>query len=121
MRIATRSRMNIQITFRDFPTSEFVRTHVENRAAKLLAHADRVTSMKVALEAPHHHQTHGHAYRVRIEIVVPGGELVVTSRDGEESHSDLYVAIDDAFLVAERRLRERVQIRRGEVKTHARS
>lgn len=113
--------MNIQITFRDFPPSDFIRDHVENRASKLLAHADRVTSLKVALEAPHHHHTHGHAYRVRLEIVVPGGELVIAQRDGEEGHSDLYAAIDDAFLVAERRVRDRVKIRRGEVKTHARS
>jgi ribosomal subunit interface protein len=111
--------MNLQLTFRDFPASEAIRTHVQKHADKLLAHADRTVALKVALESPHHHHQHGNSYRVRIEIVVPGSEIVISPRDGDRGHADLYAAIDDAFGDAERRLREHARIQRGDVKSHS--
>jgi ribosomal subunit interface protein len=110
--------MPLQITFRDFPPSDAIREYVERRSDKLLGRYPSTIACKVALEAPHHHHHHGHAYRVRIDIVMPGIELVVAPRDGEPGHADLYAAIDDAFDGAERRLHERARIRRGEVKAH---
>jgi ribosomal subunit interface protein len=112
--------MNLQITFRDFDSSDSIRAYVEKRAAKLLAHSDRVVALKVALESPHRHHPHGHSYRVRIEIVVPGSDIVVTPRhhEGADGHADLYAAIDEAFDAAGDRLRDHAQIRRGEVKSH---
>jgi ribosomal subunit interface protein len=109
--------MNIQLTFRDFLVSDSVRAHVENRASKLQERREKLIALKVALEAPHHHHHHGHTYRVRLELIVPGGEIVVASRDGAEGHTDLHVAIDDAFAAAERRLRSHAQLRRGDVKS----
>jgi ribosome-associated translation inhibitor RaiA len=85
----------------------------------LLERDDHVVALKVALELPHHHQQHGLTYRVRIEMIVPGGDLVISQRDGEEGHTDLDAAIDDAFRAAERRLREHTRVRRGDVKSHA--
>jgi ribosomal subunit interface protein len=111
--------MNLSITFRDFPPSDAIRGYVERRAAKALAHAERLISARVTLDAPHHHHSHGHAYRVAIDIVVPGIEVVVSPRDGASGHADLYAAIDDAFDDAERQLREKTRIRRGDVKSHA--
>jgi ribosome-associated translation inhibitor RaiA len=111
--------MNIQLTFRDFPPSDAIRSHVEARAGRLLAHVGRVTALKVALESPHHHQAHGHSYRVRIELVVPGGEIVVAPCGDHDGHADLHAAIDDAFTVAERRARDSARVRRGDVKSHA--
>jgi ribosome-associated translation inhibitor RaiA len=103
--------MTTQITFRDFPPSEAVRDHVERRAAKLLERASAST-VRVTLGAPHRHHQHGHAYRVCIDLVVPGHTLVVSPRDGAPGHADLHAAIDDAFDDADRQLREWVRERR---------
>jgi ribosomal subunit interface protein len=111
--------MNIQLTFRGFPPSDAIRFHVEERATKLREHDARIVALKVALEAPHRHHHHGHAYRVRIELIVPGSDLVISPRDGAEGHTNLHVAIDDAFTDAERRLREHLRVRRGNVKAKA--
>jgi ribosomal subunit interface protein len=111
--------MSFQITFRDFPPSDAVRTHVEKHVEKLTSRFEAITSFKVVLEAPHHHKQHGNAFRARIDIVQPGDEIVIASKDSEAGHTDLYAAIDDAFASAERRLREAARIRRGEIKSHA--
>lgn len=111
--------MSIQLTFRDFSSSEPIRAYVEKRAAKLLAHLERVVATRVTLAAPHRHHHHGHAYRVSIEVLLPGREIVISPRDGASGHADLYAAIDDAFEDAERQLREHGRMRRGEMKSLA--
>jgi ribosomal subunit interface protein len=115
--------MNIQLTLRGLSASDAVRLHVEERVTKLLSHNEVVIAMHVAVEAPHHHHhhRHGHAYRVRIEAEIPGTDIVISPRDGAAGHTDLHAAIDDAFVAAERRLREHARIRRGVVKSHAES
>ncbi|MBI4642020.1 MAG: HPF/RaiA family ribosome-associated protein, partial [Candidatus Tectomicrobia bacterium] len=53
-------------------------------------------------------------YTVRIDLTVPGAELVV---DRQED-ADLYVAIRDAFHAARRRLEDYARRQRGTVKVH---
>jgi cold shock CspA family protein len=72
------------------------------------------------IEAPHRHQQHGQTYHVRIDLSVPGHELVV-SRDpsGKQGgHERLDVAIRDAFRTLRRQLQDWIARTRGEVKTH---
>lgn len=109
--------MPIQLTFRDFPPSDAIRAYVEKRADKVLErYRPIIIALKVVLDSPHHHHQHGSSFRVRIDIVTPGSELVVSPRDGAEGHTDLYAAIDDAFDDVERRLREQARIRREELR-----
>ncbi len=56
----------------------------------------------------------GGAYKVRIDLTVPGDELVV-SRQADE---DLYVAIRDVFDAARRRLEDYSRRQRGSVKAY---
>jgi len=51
---------------------------------------------------------------VRIDLTVPGDELVVDRQVDE----DLYVAIRDAFHAARRRLEDHAHRQRGAVKVH---
>jgi ribosome-associated translation inhibitor RaiA len=71
------------------------------------------------VEVPHRHHRKGHLYHIRIDLTVPGAELVV-KRDPpqHQAHEDIYVAIRDAFDSAERQLKEYAERQRGEVKTH---
>jgi len=64
---------------------------------------------------PHKHHQQGKQFNVRIDIGVPGSEIVV-NRDHAE---DVYVALRDAFDAAKRQLEDYARKMRGDVKTHA--
>jgi len=109
----------IQITFRDLPRTDAIDQYVRTRASKLEGLSERITSCHVALEVPHRHARHGRHYRVRIDLHVPGGEVVVGgNHDDDGSAGDLYAAIDHAFDLAGRRLQDFVRRQRGDVKSH---
>ena len=96
----------VQVTFRDIQPTATVSEHVERRAAKLDTFFDRITKCHVVVEAPNAvHHRHGARFHVRIDLHVPGKELVVT-RNPEDRKEDLHAAIDDAFGDAERVLEE---------------
>ena len=109
----------VQITFKGFDTSEAVENRVRERAARLERHHRSITDCRVVLEAPHRHHRKGRIYTVRIDLVVPGGELVVThDAHDKHAHEDINVAIRDAFLAMERKLADFARKRGGEVKAH---
>ena len=111
--------MSVQITFRGLHPSDAIRAHVEKHVEKLAVRFSPIISFKVVLEAPHHHKHHGRGFRVLIDVVRPGTQTVIASKDADPRHTDLYVAIDDAFGETERSLREALRVRRGDVKSHA--
>ena len=117
--------------------SDAVTARIETEAAKLDTFYDRITSCRVIVEAPHRHHKWGELFHIRIELGVPGKELVVShepsphatlSHDDEAAlkkhfevhpeHKDVYVAIRDAFVSARRQLQDYVKRLRGGVKTH---
>ena len=109
----------VQVTFRNLEPSAAVETDVLRRAAMLERYHPRLQSCRVAVEAPHRHRRKGAPYRVRIDMVVPGAELVVGRNPTEHAaHSDVYVAVRDAFRAARRELMDDARRVRGEVKTH---
>jgi ribosomal subunit interface protein len=103
----------LQITFRNIQKSDAVESYVRERAAKLERFCPRITGCHVALEAPHRHKKHGHHFRVRIDLAIPGDELVV-SRDqaAKKNHENLYAAVDAAFDGAKRMIDDHVQRQR---------
>ncbi|HYD30077.1 MAG TPA: HPF/RaiA family ribosome-associated protein [Azospirillaceae bacterium] len=112
----------LEIAFHNMEPSEAVEARVRERVAKLEKLYDRLVSCSVVVEAPHRQHRTGNIFRVRIYMSVPGGDLVV---DKEPNHAkerysgpDVYVIINDAFDVAERRLKDFKARQRGEVKTH---
>lgn len=109
----------VEITFRGMPRWEKADTEVRAHAAELERFFDRITSCRVLIEAPHQHQQKGQLYHVRVDLTVPGREIVV-KRDPSEHrpHEDLYLAIRDAFRAARRQLQDYVRERRGLVKAH---
>jgi len=104
----------LQITIRDVPHSEALETHIRDKAAKLEEFHPHITSCRVTVEelGMHHHQ--GRQFRVRLDVRVPGKEIVA-NRDHDE---DVYVAVRDAFDSVKRQLEEVVRLRRGDVKVH---
>jgi ribosomal subunit interface protein len=109
----------LQITFRNMPASPAIEQNIREKAARLDRFADHIMACRVIVEAPHRHHHQGKLYHVRIDITVPGNELIVSRDPGEHhAHADVYVAIRDAFDAALRQLEDHVRRRRGQTKSH---
>lgn len=104
----------LQITIRDMEHSDALETHIRDKANKLEEFFDRIMSCRVVVEMPHKHHHQGKQFNVRIDIGVPGSEIVV-NRDHAE---DVYVALRDAFDAAKRQLEDYARKIRGNVKMH---
>ncbi len=112
-------KLPLQITFRNMDRSETIETNIREKAAKLDQFFEHIMSCRVVVEAHHKHHHKGNIYHVRIDMTVPGDELVV-SRDPKQNqaHEDPYVAVRDAFDAARRQLDNYVRKLRREVKAH---
>jgi len=111
--------MSLQITFRDMPRSEAIEAAVREKAEKLEEVYDRIMGCRVVVESPHRHHHKGRLYHVRVDLTVPGAELVVSRAPGDNhAHEDAYVAVRDAFTAARRQLENFARKQRGDVKAH---
>lgn len=128
----------VQITFRNMRGSASLEDDVRARVARLERYHADLVGCRVLLEVPHRHQEHGQHVHVRIELSLPGEDVVVSheptlhgrSKDVQEethqketdidpTHKLALVAIHDAFDVARRRLEDRARRQRGDVKAHS--
>ena len=105
----------LQITFRNFPRSDAVEARIRDKAAKLEKFHGHIMSCHVAVEQLHRHHQQGTQFTVRLDIRMPGHEVVVD----RDHHEDIYVALREAFDAAGRKLEELARIQRGDVKLHA--
>ena len=96
----------LQITFHGMERSDAIEAKIREKAAKLDRFHSRLTSCRVVVEVPHRHHHKGKLFSVRIDMTVPGGELVVNRDSSDHSHEDVYVAIRDAFNAAIRQLED---------------
>jgi ribosomal subunit interface protein len=111
--------LQTHITFRGFDSSETIASYVREKVDKLDTFFRRIVSCRVAVESPHRHHHQGKRYRVRIDLVVPGGELVAGGSPAADDRStDAYAAVDDAFDDAGRVLQDFARKRRGYSKAH---
>jgi ribosomal subunit interface protein len=104
----------LQITIRDIEHSDALETHIRDKVSKLEEFFNRIISCRVVVEMPHKHHNQGKHFTVRLDIGVPGSEIVV-NRDHNE---DVYVALRDAFDAAKRQLEDHARKMRGDVKAH---
>jgi ribosomal subunit interface protein len=107
-------KLPLQITARNLDLSKVTREEIHKRAEKLDAYYDQIMHCRVIVEVPHRHHREGVLYNVRIDMTVPGAELVVK----REPNEDLNVAIRDAFDAARRQLEDFARQHRGAVKHH---
>ncbi len=109
----------VQITYHGLEPTEAINSRINEEVEKLQRFYDHIISMRVTVEEPHAHHHKGKLYAVRIDVSVPGREIVV-SRDHHDKHQyeDLYVAIRDAFAAARRQLEDHARKQQGKVKNH---
>jgi len=104
----------IQIRFHDVAHSDALETHIREKVAKLEELYPHITGCDVTVEMPARHKQQGKPFNVRIDLLVPGGELVVN----RDLHEDVYVALRDAFDAARRQLDDYGRKQRGDTKHH---
>jgi ribosomal subunit interface protein len=110
----------VQVTFRNMSTSNALEAAVREKVAKLERFHPRILGCRVAVEAARHRHTKGNVFRVRIDVIVPHGEVVASSdTTAPAPHENAYMALRDAFHEVRRRLEDHAQRLRGEVKAHS--
>jgi ribosome-associated translation inhibitor RaiA len=102
-----------QIAFHGLDRSEAIQGLIEEKVAWLEHYCDRLTGCRVVVEPLHHRREHSNPYRVRIDLSLPGCQVVV-NRESHDEHVSLDALIRDAFDVARRGLAEEANRRRGE-------
>lgn len=107
------------ITFRNMEPSAALETTIREKVAKLDEFSSEIMSCRVMVEAEHRHRHQGNLYHVRVDLTVPGKEIVAKRTPTEhQSYEDIYVAVRDAFDATRRQLEDYARKRRREVKAH---
>lgn len=96
---------DFQILFHKIDQSHALVHAVQKRINKLERFCDQIMSGRVVLDSPHNCHLKGKVYSVSIEIHTAVKEVIVNQEQhNNHAHEDLYIAIRDAFDVAERQL-----------------
>lgn len=110
-----------EVSYRNVRPTTTIQSLIDEKVAGLERFYPRIIGCHVTIERPgrHHRQGKGAHFRVRVELSVPGGRLVV-GRDPEEAkdHENAYLAISEAFRAMRRQLQDHARKQRGDVKLH---
>jgi cold shock CspA family protein len=112
-------QLPLQIAFHNLPPSETLEAVIRENAAKLDEFYNHVMRCRVVIDVPHQHHRDGNLYQVRIDLTVPGGEIVVNREPSlHEANKDFRQAVRDAFDAVRRQLEDFARRQRGAVKHH---
>lgn len=112
-------QLPLQISFHNVPHSAAVEDQIRQYAARLDEFGGRIMSCRVVVDKPHRHHRDGNLYHVRIDITVPGEEIVINREPRQHiAHRDLETALGDAFDQAVRRVQDFVRRQRHDTKFH---
>jgi ribosome-associated translation inhibitor RaiA len=113
----------LEIAFHNMESSPALEAELRQRFEKLNKLCDRLTACRISVEALHKQHRTGNVYEVHIDMLVPGGELVVSRSPHRAKQKyaspDVYTSICDAFQAAERQLKKYNRQLSGEIKQHA--
>lgn len=129
----------VDVTFRNLKAIDRVEEDVRKRAGRLLAYCPDLLACRVLIEIPHHHHLHGNRFQVRVDLAVPGDEIVVNhaprhraderrrqepslrkKREIDATRKDLQLLVRETFDIVRRKLQDYARRRRGAIKLHPR-
>lgn len=98
----------LEITFHGLERSEAVETRVREKFKRIENHFDRITHARVAISAPQRRTPLPKFFHVRIEIGVPGKQPLLVKHEPEANyaHTDVQLALRDAFAAALRQIND---------------
>jgi cold shock CspA family protein len=119
------------------PHSDEIEAFIREKAASLDRYYSHIMSCRVIVEVPHRHHHEGPHSHVRIDLAVPGSEIVIKREptlharqqdtdvdecakcmEIESSHKHVKVAVREAFDAARRKLQDYARRQRADVKSH---
>lgn len=93
-----------EITFVDCSPSPAVQAKIEKHLAKIERLHHRIIASEVIVRIPHKHG-HQRYFHIHIQLDIPGQRIVVSREpEADETHTDVYVAVRDAFTRLTRKL-----------------
>jgi ribosomal subunit interface protein len=104
----------LQVSFHGIRQSDALYNAIREKAEKLDRYYAHIMGCHVVLELAGKHKRKGKLLCARIDLKVPGGEIVVT----KEHDEDVQIALREAFDAARRRLEDYGRKQRGDVKRH---
>jgi ribosome-associated translation inhibitor RaiA len=113
----------LEVAFHNVEPSDGLKAAVKQHMAKLEKFHDHIIGCRVSIEMPHKSQKAiGNPPDVHIVLRVPGKEIVVSHKLNHNGHkkaaTDAYAVLEEAFLVAQQRLKDWRRISHGDVKRH---
>jgi cold shock CspA family protein/ribosome-associated translation inhibitor RaiA len=127
------------VTFRGIGVSEALEADIRARIAKLERYYPSITGCRVLVELGERHHESGNRFHVRIDLTVPGENILVThdadlhaaardieaaklTKEGEVNpeRKHAHVAVREAFDIARRRLQDYARRQRRAVKASSR-
>jgi cold shock CspA family protein len=102
----------IRVDYRNVRPTAIIEKRIRRKAAKLDRIFNRITACRVTVEGPDSYPRKGGQFTVRLDLTVPGQEIVISRRHAE----NLAVAVREAFEAAQRKLEDYSRIRRNNVK-----
>ncbi len=107
----------LQTVYHNIEKTESIENRIREKVEKLEHFAPDIIRCRVTVEAPHKHHHKGNPYTVKIDVTLPGKEIVVSKHTGKNpAHEDLHVALRDAFDEARRQIEDYVRKRRDKAK-----
>jgi putative sigma-54 modulation protein len=96
----------LEISFHGLERSDAVENRVREKFKRIETHFDRITHGRVVIEAPQRRTPLPKFFHVKIEIGVPGKKALVVKHepDAEHAHTDVLLALRDAFAAALRQV-----------------
>lgn len=127
----------VQVTFRNMSASSTLERKIRERADWLETFYSGIVGCRVLIELPHRHRAKGRPIHVRLEVSLPGEDVIVNrlptlhaslkdlgvkavhkETELDDEHRNAVSAIYAAFDMARRRLEDVARQQRGDVKLH---
>ena len=99
----------VEVIFRNLERSQSIEEEAQRRAQKLYQLNHHIRNCRVTIELDGKHHQQGKKYDVRVDVMMPGKELVISH---DQSNEDAYVALRDALDSAKRMLEDHTQKQR---------
>lgn len=108
-------RLPVHIQFHGMEPSDALEESARRQVHKLESIASDIMACRIGIDLEQKHKQQGRLFSVRIDLTLPGIELVVN----RVQHEDVSMALREAFDNMKRQLEDVVRKRRGQVKQRA--